>query len=121
LSTNTGFGTYISLAEPGSPDVDVRFANITGDVAFTEGQVDLVQSNENGADRPSMKISNTVHVGYDAANRMNEATTGTTGLAAGGQPVIIDNVLLGQARLGSIVIPSARIYSSITLEPQTPN
>lgn len=121
LSTNTGFGTYISLAEPGRPDVDVRFANITGDVAFTEGQVDLVQSNENGADRPSMKISNTVHVGYDAANRMNEAITGTTGLAAGGQPVIIDNVLLGQARLGSIVIPSARIYSSITLEPQTPN
>lgn len=121
LSTNTGYGTYISLAEPGRPDVDVRFANITGDLAFTEGQVDLVQSNENGADRPRMTISNTVHVGYDAANRMNEALTGTTGLTPGGQPVIIENVMLGQARLGSIVIPSARIYSSITLEPQTPN
>lgn len=121
MGTTNGFGTYVSLAEPGRPDVDVRFANITGDVAFTEGQVDLVMSGEGGADRPRMKISNIVHVGTDAAVRMDEALAGTSGLAAGGAPVIIDRVMLGQAELGSIVIPSARIYSSITLEPQTPN
>lgn len=126
LATNNGFGTYISLAEPGRPDVDVRFANITGDLAFTEGQVDLALAGEavgNGGaviDRPRMRISNIVHVGYDAANRMNEALEGTTFVGSGGQPVIIDRVMLGQAELGSIVIPSARIYSSITLEPQTP-
>lgn len=127
LSTNVSdslgnsFGSYISLAEPGRPDVDMRFANITGDLAFTEGQVDLVMSGEGGADRPRMTISNTLHMGYDAAVRVNEALQGTTGLPAGGQPIIIDRVMLGQANLGSIVVPSARVYSAITLEPQTPN
>jgi len=122
LGTTNGFGTYISLAEPGRPDVDIRFANITGDIAFTEGQVDIALDNEPGVDRPRMRISNYMHIGTDAATRMTEAVSGATAALAGnaaGQPLIIDRVMLGQAELGSIVIPSARVYSSITLEPQT--
>lgn len=134
MSTNVSdangdsFGTYISLAEPGRPDVDVRFANITGDLAFTEGQVDLLSTSETGKD-PAMKISNIIHVGKDAAFRVNEALVGTSdyvnpalgnaAIEAAANPLIIDRVMLGQAELGSIVIPSARIYSSITLEPQS--
>lgn len=144
LSTNKdaggrNYGTYISIAEPNRPEVDIRLANITGDLSFTNGRVDLIGTGELGtgpeaneepgvASRPKMKISNDIHVGchYDGSGsclpsaRLQDGVSGTNIALGNGQELMIDRIMLGEATLGRMIIPSARIHSSITLEPQLP-
>jgi len=118
-------GSYISIAEPSQPEAALKLANITGDIAFTEGRVDLVGTDELGADsEPQMVLANKIKVGYAAKSHMNsvlDTVPGIDSIPSGnlGNPVMIDNIMLGNANLGRMVIPSAQIYSSITLEPQS--
>ncbi|MEQ3723670.1 DUF6160 family protein [Alcanivorax sp.] len=122
---NEDCGSYLSIAEPSQPEAAIKLANITGDIAFTEGRVDLVGTGELGTDsEPQMVIANNIKLGYAAKPHMNsvlDTVPGVDSIAAGnpGNPVMIDNIMLGDANLGRMVIPSAQIYSSITLEPQS--
>lgn len=115
------YGSYLSFAEPGRPDVVWRWANISGDLAFTNGMIDVRGSGEDGDGKPKLKISNNVLIGAAAAGRLTEAVAGTTnalqGIAAG-QALEINRIMLGNGNLGRIVVPSAQIYASITLQPQ---
>lgn len=114
-------GSYLSIAEPSQPDAAIKLANITGDLAFTEGRVDIVGTGEDASSpEPKMVISNNIKVGYAAADHLGGVLDTVPGLANNaGQPVIINNIMLGDANIGSMVIPSAQIHSSITLEPQS--
>lgn len=118
-------GSYISLAEPSQPDAAIKLANITGDLAFTEGRVDVVGTGEIAeSPEPKMVIANNIKLGYAAKSHMNsvlDTVPGIDSIAAGnpGNPVMINNIMLGDANLGRMVIPSAQIHSSITLEPQS--
>lgn len=115
------YGSYLSLAEPNRPDIDVRFANVTGDLALTNGVIDMVPTAQDGDNTPKLRISHTMVLGAAAATRVTDASanrTGWQGSVAPGQEFRIDRVLLGGANLGRIVVPSATIYSSLTLKPQ---
>lgn len=114
-------GTFISLAEPGRPTVDMRFANITGDLAIINGDINLKATGEEGVgSKPKLIISQDLLFGSSAAARITDAVTGTTlpGGAAAGQAVTIGRVEFGNKSLGSIVIPSGRMYTSISLMPK---
>lgn len=113
-------GSYLSIAEPRYPDVDIKLAQITGDLAFTNGRVDVVGSGERGpGSEPKMVIANDISVGYAAHPHIQGVLTGTSIADPGAQPLVIDKIMLGDATLGKMVIPSAQIHSSITLEPQS--
>lgn len=113
-------GSYISLAEPSQPEAAIKLANITGDLVFTEGRVDLVGTGELGSgSEPQMVLANKIKVGYAAADHLNPILASAGMAEDAGNPVLIDNIMLGNANLGRMVIPSAQIYSSITLEPQS--
>lgn len=115
------YGSYLSLSEPNQPDVDVRFANMTGDLSLENGVIDIVGHTEDGDNTPKLRIIHTMKLGAAAAARVDDAMQGRdTSLVggAGGQEFRIDRVTLGGANLGRIVVPSAEIYSSLTLRPQ---
>jgi len=119
---DTNCGSYLSIAEPSQPEAAIRLANITGDFAFTEGRVDIVGTGERAASpEPKMIIANNIKLGYAAADHLTDILDTVPGISSvnAGQPVIIDSIMLGDARLGGMVIPSAQIHSSITLEPQS--
>lgn len=125
----TDLGSYISLAEPSRPDVQIIFGDINGDIAMVNGIIDLRSSNEDGDGTPKLVIANDIQFGQTATARMNDAVVGLPGGLPGGaagQPFRIDNVALGNgttgtaATLGSIVIPSGQWHASITLKPQIP-
>lgn len=115
-------GTYLSLAEPSQPDAAVKLANIHGDIAFENGKVDIIGSGERGSSgldaNPALKISNDILIG-EAAKSGTQDWNARMNVSDFGRPMMIDNLMLGPDNLGSIAIPSAQIYSSITLEPQT--
>lgn len=115
------YGSYLSLAEPNRPDVDVRFSNMTGDLALTNGVIDMVPTAQDGDNKPKLRIMHTMVLGSAAAARVTDASSNRTAWQSGvapGQEFRIDRVLLGGANLGRIVVPSATIFSSLTLKPQ---
>lgn len=117
--TSPDFGSYISFAEPNQPGVDIRLGNITGDVTLENGVIDLVGHLEDPDGLPKVRIAHNVKMGAAAATRMNDAMSGRTALSpAGGQEFKVDRVMLGSAYMGKFVVPSAQIYSSLTLKPQ---
>ncbi|MDX1803571.1 MAG: hypothetical protein R3292_05780 [Alcanivorax sp.] len=119
-TSTSGYGTYLSIAEPSQPSSAIRLANITGDIAFTNGMVDIVGTGEQaGSPEPKMVIANDIQIGYAAKGRLDEAVAGTNVSLGAAQPLEINQIMLGDATLGSMIIPSARIHSSITLEPQS--
>lgn len=98
-------GSYISLSEPSRSDVNFRVAKINGDVELQNGQIFLIS----GADAVNAP---------DQVKRLrfaNDILVGTT--VSGGSPVTADIKFSG-SNLGSIAIPSGRMYSSLTLKPQ---
>jgi hypothetical protein len=107
-------GSYISLAEPNfnKLNVDLRLANITGDIEIPKvlgqgGVIDLLSAASETDDKPKLRIQNNMLIGKSA----NDGT---------GDPLMIGNVEFGGRTLGSVVMPSGHIHGSITLKQQTP-
>lgn len=98
-------GTYISLAEPSYDrlDVDVRFADIQGDIQIASGEFDL--KNNQGA--PELTISNHLKVGSSISdsNLDDEA-------------LVVNRVEFGDKSLGKIVMPGGQLNASLTLKQQ---
>ena len=109
-------GSYISFAEPNFDklDADLRLADITGDIEIPTsvvgagGKIDLLSASAEADDKPKLRIENNLRVGAAANNPDGGA----------GDPLQIGRVEFGGQKLGSMIIPSARIYTSITLEQQ---
>ncbi len=109
-------GTYISFAEPNLKklDVDVRLADITGDIEIPSnfilagggGKIDLLSASEEG--KPKLRIETNMNVGA-LASKPGGAT---------GDPLVIGQIEFGGKDLGSMIIPAAKIYTSVTLEQQ---
>ncbi|CAK9032759.1 Uncharacterized protein (Fragment) [Durusdinium trenchii] len=99
-------GTSVSLAEPSSPTASFTVGDISGDIMWTDGRVELKSSNAPGQTKPSLSINNNILIG-----------TSYPGLIA---DPLVGNVKLGNDVLGQMVIPSGQIYSNITLTPQSP-
>ena len=116
----SGSGSYIALAEPNRRDVEIRLADIRGDIAFTNGVVDLRGVGEiSPGSRPALRIDNDILIGQTAAGRLNDAVSGSSlpGGAAG-QPLVINDVSFSGENLGKIAIPSGHWGATLTLKPQ---
>ncbi|MDF1637845.1 hypothetical protein [Alcanivorax jadensis] len=126
IGNPNGYGAYLSLGEPGRPDVVWRFANVEGDIAFDNGIIDIRADDEDGDGKPKLIIANNMLIGRAAAGRVAEGFDGlgVTRYNNGGPvPMGQDfkaNLMLGENTLGTAVIPSATVYSSITLTTPTP-
>lgn len=114
----TDDGSFLSLSEPSNPTADFRLANITGDMAFVNGRIDLRPPGEDGA-RPKLVIANDIQIGSTANARLLDGVVDSSvpgGNAA--QPLIINRVEFGNKSLGQIVIPSGQLFYSVALKPQ---
>src|SRR5690625_5938388 len=74
----TGFGaddrgSYLSFAEPSRRDVAIALTNITGDLAFANGTIDIVPHNSPGETNPNAKMRATheVLIGKEASDVIN--------------------------------------------------
>lgn len=94
--------SYMALAEPSNPNAEMSVANVSGRIMWRNGKVQLLSQADTGTGRPELKISNDLLIG---------------GTASGGAPLRGD-VFLGTERLGEVVIPTGKFYSSIALKPQ---
>lgn len=111
-------GTYISFAEPNFDKlgVDFRLAGITGDIEIPAsvvgggGAIDLLPASTEANLKPKLQIVNNFKVGTLARS---PTTPGTPG-----DPFMINRIEFGGQKLGSMIIPAAQIYTSITLEQQ---
>ncbi|PHR67178.1 MAG: hypothetical protein COA55_08100 [Alcanivorax sp.] len=126
IGNPNGYGAYLSLGEPGRPDVVWRFANVEGDIAFDNGIIDIRADDEDGDGKPKLIIANNMLIGRAAAGRVTEGFSGLdVSRYNNGGPVSMGqdfkaNLMLGENTLGTAVIPSATVYSSITLTTPTP-
>lgn len=116
----SGTGTYLSLAEPSRQDVKVTFGDISGDIAFTNGIMDLRGPGEEAAgSRPALVISNDILIGQTAAARMNDAVVGHTLPGPGaGQALVINDVSFSGESLGRMAVPSGRWGATTKFKPQ---
>lgn len=120
-SLASGSGSYLSIAEPGRQDVKLTIGDIAGDIALTNGVIDLRGPDEEEAgSRPALLFSQDVLLGQSAAARMNDAVTAHTlpGPAAG-QPLVINDVSFSGDSLGRMAIPSGQWGFSLKLKPQS--
>lgn len=96
-------GSYISIAEPGRSDVNIRLAQISGDLAVQNGRVDVRSEAETSPRTAQLMIGADVLLGSTIS---------------GGAPVQVGAVKLGADSMGSIAIPSGQWYSSFSLMKQ---
>lgn len=111
-------GTYISFAEPNlnKLDVDVRLADITGDIEIPSnfilagggGKIDLLSASGEADLKPKLRIETNMNVGALAEKPGGGA----------GDPLLIGQIEFGGKDLGSMIVPAAKIYTSVTLEQQ---
>lgn len=99
-------GTFISISEPGQPDVDLRLARISGDLAVRNGRLDLQSTADNGDGDPAKLLI------------QQELLFGAT---AGGAALEIGRVEFGNRNLGTMVIPSGQLRTRVGLTCQTTN
>lgn len=112
----TDDGSYISLAEPNfnKLNVDVRLADITGDIEIPlsvvgdGGKIDLLSASNELDGKPKLRIETNMRLGAAATKPAGGA----------GDPLTIGRVEFGDQDLGSMIIPSAKVFTSITLEQQ---
>ena len=116
----SGTGSYWSIAEPGRPEIDLRFANMTGDFALDQGRLEIIARDELGpGTEPMLVLEQRLLVGMSAADRITDSVSGMTlpGGWAAGQPLRSD-IYLGDKRMGQMIIPAANLGGSIALMPQ---
>lgn len=111
-------GTYISFAEPNlnKLNVDVRLADITGDIEIPSnfilagggGKIDLLSASGEADGKPKLRIETNMNVGALATKPGGGA----------GDPLEVGRIEFGGKDLGSMIIPAAKIYTSLTLEQQ---
>lgn len=130
-NVKSGLGSYISVEEPGRAGIDLRYGDISGDLAVTEGLIQLRSRTDttadtapntpahNGRDRPELVIAQKILLGASAGPRLADGVTGV-GVGSGGpagRPLTL-NASFGGNYIWSVAIPAGSIYSSITLLPQ---
>lgn len=98
-------GSYFSLSEPSRSDVNFRVAKINGDVELKNGQIFLIS----GADTVNAP---------DQVKRLRFANDIYLGSSVSGGSAVTADIKFSGSALGSIAIPSGRMYSSLTLKPQ---
>lgn len=129
----SGSGSYMAFSEPGRPDVALKFADMSGDVAWTEGRIQLRARNDTcdpGADptcgpaksataKPDLVIGNKLLVGKSAETRMGDAAAGSS-LGSGGPAgrTFTSNVMFGNNHMLTWAIPAANMHASIVVMPQ---
>jgi hypothetical protein len=115
----SSLGSYLSIEEPARPGVDLRWTDMSGDVAWTDGRLELVARGEqpsyNGG-RPILALENTILVGATAATRLADGATGTT-LANPGQ-VLSADIQFGGRQMTRAIIPAATLQAGIELMPK---
>lgn len=130
-STASGSGSYISIEEPGKPGVDLRFADLSGDLAITEGVLQLRSAPDTAADaapnsgnkfstaRADLTIANKILMGASASSRLTDGTSGA-GVGNGGAAgrALTGNVRFGGNDIMSMAIPAASAYYSLTIRAQ---
>jgi hypothetical protein len=127
----SGEGSYISIEEPGKPGIDLRVADLSGDLAITEGILQMRTAADTNADaapgasnkfnttRADLTIANKIMYGASAAARMNDAVAGSS-LGEGGPAgrPLTSNLRFGGNDILSMAIPAMSSYYSITLRAQ---
>lgn len=115
----SGSGSFISIEEPGRAGVDLRFADMSGDVAWTEGTLQMRAADETGTGKSDLTLTNKLLLGASATTRMNDAATGV-GLGNGGVAgrAFTTNVQFGGNQILSWAVPAASMYAGIVLMPK---
>lgn len=127
----SGNGSYLSISEPGFTGVDFKLADMSGDVAWTEGVIQLRSGTDTAADsapgspdpnttgKPELVLAAKLLLGASAGDRINDAVLGASvgngGVA--GRPLTA-NASFGGNSMWSIAIPAGSFYSAFTLLPQ---
>lgn len=130
-TVRSGLGSYLSIEEPGFPGVDLRFGDLNGDLAITEGALQLRSAADTDLDtapntpvnsagaRPELVLAHKILIGASAADRLTDGVTGV-GVGVGGVAgrALTTNLSFGGNHILSIAIPAASMYSALTLLPQ---
>lgn len=101
-------GSFFSMAEPGNPAAKLTLGGISGRMELQNGRLDLIPSNEpgDGIGVPQLRFSQTILMG-------SASTTGSTGAA-----FKVDSLAFDGKSIGRFVIPTATMFSSLTIKPQ---
>lgn len=126
----SGRGSYVSISEPGYVGVDLKIGDISGDIAWTEGILQLRSSTDTNADIapgtpdknvgiPDLVLASKLLIGASAADRMTDAVTGSSlgNGGAAGRTVTV-NTSFGGNQIWSLAAPAGSFYSAFTLMPQ---
>lgn len=115
----SGSGSYIAIEEPGRAGVALRFADISGDVAWDQGVLQLRAADETGVGKADLTLSNKLLLGASAATRMGDAATGV-GLGVGGAAgrTVTTNVNFGNNHVLSWAVPAASMHASFVVMPK---
>jgi hypothetical protein len=100
--------------------VELRLANIQGDLAIVDSKLELYERNHGGnGESPQLEISNKIVFGGSAVQRLQDGTSGLASVSGGalGEEVKSD-IYFGSDRLGQLVIPNGSIRTTIGLLPQ---
>lgn len=130
-TVKSGLGSYISIEEPGLSGVDLRFGDLSGDLALTGGAMQLRSGTDTDIDnapdtpvrgagtRPELVVAQKILIGASAGARLTDGVIGA-GVGVGGAAgrALTSNVSFGGNYIFSVAIPAASMYSALTLLPQ---
>lgn len=109
IRLDQGGGSYISLAEPNYPEIDLRLANLTGDIAIVDGRLDLLSANQDphSVDNPEPRL-------VIAADTLLGRSAGLA-IPGSAEPALRGSVQFGGDTLMDMVIPGGSLDVSLTL------
>ncbi len=130
-TTASGKGSYIHIEEPGKEGTYLAFDDLSGDLAMTEGAIQLrAAANDNtntapnsgnkfSTDRADLNISNKILMGASAGARLTDGVAGA-GVGAGGAAgrPMTGNIRFSGNDIMSMAIPAASAYYSLTVRAQ---
>lgn len=101
--------SFISIAEPSRSTVKLVLGQIGGDIQARNGVIDL----EAGTDTPDLDTRLT----FEQDLRFGMSAT-NAGFFGTNRPLIINNVAIGSAKIGSLAIPGGNWYGALSLKQQ---